>query len=137
MPAAGCACVQPCLAWTYHPLPCVHCLPPCPSYPPTTPQSIDVEDYWVFEHALKKSPANRWRLAGRLSILPSAVEQKQAGGEQAAAEAAAAQQVAGEPAAAVEPVTRMGHVAQQQRPAAQSAAGQRQKQKAAAGRGRR
>lgn len=31
---------------------------------------IEVEDFWVFEHALRKAPGNRWRLAGRLSILP-------------------------------------------------------------------
>ncbi|PRW59403.1 39S ribosomal mitochondrial [Chlorella sorokiniana] len=104
-------------------------------------QAIDVEDFWVFEHALKKSPANRWRLAGRLSILPSAVEQKQAAGEgeQQGEQAAAAQQPAAEPAAPAAPVMRMGHVAEQQRQAAQPAwsAGQKQKQKAAAGRGRR
>ncbi len=108
-------------------------------------QAIDVEDFWVFEHALKKSAANRWRLAGRLSILPSAVEQKQpaAEGEQQAAGAAAAPQPASEPAAPAEPAMRIGHVAEQQQQVVQPAWGagqkqkQKQKQKAAAGRGRR
>lgn len=77
----------------------------------------------MFEHALKKSPANRWRLAGRLSILPHAVEQR------AQPEAAAAQQVQQK-----EPELRMGHITEQQRPLVQQKPAARQ---AAAGRGRR
>lgn len=113
---------------------------PCFATPPTL-QAIDVEDFWVFEHALKKSPANRWRLAGRLSILPSAVEQKQpaAEGQEQAAEAAATQQPVGEPATPAEPAMRMGHVAAQQQLVAQPArpVGQKPRQKEAAARGRR
>ncbi len=87
----------------------------------------------MFEHALKASPANRWRLAGRLSILPAAVER----GEAPAAQQQEQQQQA--PAAqqpAAQPEVRVGHIAEAQRQEAEPA-WVRPKRQAAAARGRR
>ena len=128
--------------------PSSRCLPACL-------QSIDVEDYWVFEHAFKASPANRWRLAGRLSVLPHAAERANGGSgaaqqqqqaqpaaahqQQAAPAAAAATAAAAGAAAAGEPeVLRPGHVAGQQRTQRQLQwADKPAGRKAAAARGRR
>jgi large subunit ribosomal protein L45 len=55
---------------------------------------MEVEDYWVFEHALRKSPANRWRLAGRLSILPHEATAAHPQQQQAQQQAQQAQQQA-------------------------------------------
>ncbi|KAL4434156.1 hypothetical protein ABPG75_000597 [Micractinium tetrahymenae] len=76
-------------------------------------KEIEVEDYWVFEHALKPSAANRWRLAGRLSILPHAAEQRQGGEQQQQQPAVAAAAAAEEPQQ-----MRVGHVAEQQQQSA-------------------
>lgn len=81
----------------------------------------------MFEHSLKRSPANRWRLAGRLSILPHAVEQRAAPG--VAADAAEEQPVAEE-----QPI-RMGHLQQQQRAQKPWAQQKREQKRAAAGTG--
>lgn len=100
-------------------------------------KELDVEDYWVFEHALKPSAANRWRLAGRLSILPASAEQQQ-GGEQQQQPAAAA---APAEAAEKQQQMRVGHVAEQQQQSAlpkwEAKPAAPRRQAAAAGRGRR
>lgn len=99
-----------------------------------------MEDYWVFEHSLKRMPANRWRLAGRLAVLPSAVEQRAAAAGPGTADAPTHQQQqkqqggqAQQVQAALpqpEPEMRVGHVAEQQRLP-------QRRHAAAAGRGRR
>ncbi|KAL4860079.1 putative 39S ribosomal protein L45 [Chlorella vulgaris] len=118
-------------------------------------RAIEVEDFWVFEHSLKKSPANRWRLAGRLAIQPAAAEpmlpagaaseplqpqQKAAGSQKqrvATAEAAAATATAAA-AGGTEP-PRAGNLREQQRVSRQQQWGEQRagKRKAAAARGRR
>ncbi|PSC75974.1 39S ribosomal mitochondrial [Micractinium conductrix] len=106
-------------------------------------QEIDVEDYWVFEHSMKPAATNRWRLAGRLSILPHAVEQRQqpAGAQQQGSDAAAQQQQQQQqqqkqqPAAEGAITARMGHIAEQQQQ--QQHSGKPARRRATAGRGRR
>lgn len=119
-------------------------------------RAIEVEDFWVFEHSLKKSPANRWRLAGRLAIQPAAAaepmlppgaapeplqpQQKAACSQKqrvATAEAAAAMATAAA-AGGTEP-PRAGNLREQQRVSRQQQWGEQRagKRKAAAARGRR
>ena len=101
---ACCAAVPgvPCCNPPQHPA--LPFLPPLPSW-----QAIEVEDFWVFEHSLKAAAANRWRVAGRLSIqqdptvaaavagTAAGVPQQQSSGHQQ------------QPAA-----IRLGHIAEQQ-----------------------
>lgn len=50
-----------------------------------------VEDYWVFEHPLKKQVSNKWRLAARLAI-PQPKKLNEGGPEAAGQQAQQAQQ---------------------------------------------
>ena len=108
-------------------------------------QAIEVEDFWVFEHSLKAAAANRWRVAGRLSIQPDPAVAAAAVGS------AAGMQPQQLPAQQQPASIRVGHIAeqqqeQQQRPAKEpghQTGGERRaaklaaKQAAAAGRGKR
>lgn len=51
------------------------------------PPAPAVTDYWVFEHALKQSVSNRWRVAALLSLPPPDAKKQLAGGEAEAATA--------------------------------------------------
>ena len=63
-----CSGVQWCAVVCHAPIPQHPALPFFPPLP--SRQAIEVEDFWVFEHSLKAAAANRWRVAGRLSIQP-------------------------------------------------------------------